>query len=806
MFSGFIGQFGSSFGGLPCIVTLSCFMIFVCAACLLVCFVWRGMGSGFPEKLHFRTMMVNRIGGPCGRDCSAPKSSTHCGGSFACLGAVSSQCTRMESGMHMASALREWAEPDAYGSIALDKGECLADAFRNAFAAYAERPCLGLRREDGEFVWVSYAAFEQESRALGRELQRLLPPGTHVGIVGHNCYEWFLADFACLWAGFPSVPLSEAWDSGIMEAVLHQADVAACCCTPAELPKVLGVAARVPRLTLTVLLEASAAAPALGPEAALSAPDGPRQYSLAGLLANAAAAGGAPATRRAGDALHTILHTSGTTGIPKGVMYCDRLWLTNMVTYPGTSTVGFSYMPLAFITDRHTVYRALWNGGRVGMRTPGARDTTDQLFPDLLAVQPTLLKGVPSFREHVHEASRMVQDRQLRILGGRAALLCCGAGALRTEVAQYFAACTTAAGAPLTFLEAYGGTECGNLASDRALRPHVQWRLLSPETGWPLPDLQGPGAVQTGAMMFSGYYKDPERTAAAFTEDGVYRTGDVVRVTLPGPGDPAVRVEVVGRAKTSIKLANGKWVQPEPPEDLYRAVPGVRLIFVHGDSGHDLLVAVVDPSTDVPAADAAAWEARLVLRLRARGRGCCRARAVLTGGRDPERHRKAGAPRAVPALWRGPGGAAAGAEAVRTAGAPRRRTILRGARGDVPGGGAHRGAVCDNGGPAQPCGHYAPGGGHCVGSVTDREGERGGQPRVGLRAGRRTAGPGCQGRRRGPSPLHRHALRLEGCVRCVLRQPEGRARGGCHGAQCGWRGHWRFCHRGHGVCRPVRPG
>ena len=44
--------------------------------------------------------------------------------------------------------------------------------------------------------------------------------------------------------------------------------------------------------------------------------------------------------------------SAGTTGLPKGVVYTDELWLTNMASYPGALDVGFSYMPLAFITDR----------------------------------------------------------------------------------------------------------------------------------------------------------------------------------------------------------------------------------------------------------------------------------------------------------------------------------------------------------------------------------------------------------------------------------------------------------------------
>ena len=83
---------------------------------------------------------------------------------------------------------------------------------------------------------------------------------------------------------------------------------------------------------------------------------------------------------------------------PKGVVYTDGLWLANMQSYEGAQ-VGFSYMPLAFITDRHTVYTALWNGGCVGIATARQGGDTAQIFRDLLAVRPTVLKGVPAFWE-----------------------------------------------------------------------------------------------------------------------------------------------------------------------------------------------------------------------------------------------------------------------------------------------------------------------------------------------------------------------------------------------------------------------
>ena len=141
----------------------------------------------------------------------------------------------------------------------------------------------------------------------------------------------------------------------------------------------------------------------------LPQPTGLQRSSLPELMARGAALTAAPRLRPP-SAIHTILHTSGTTGAPKGVIYSDRLWLANMVTYDNAfPQVGFSYMPLAFITDRHTVYTTLWNGGRVGLLTPAAAgaDFDRGFFDDLLEVKPTVLKGVPKLWEQVLNGGRL---------------------------------------------------------------------------------------------------------------------------------------------------------------------------------------------------------------------------------------------------------------------------------------------------------------------------------------------------------------------------------------------------------------
>eukprot|EP01062_Namystynia_karyoxenos_P018182 TRINITY_DN16759_c0_g1_i4.p1 TRINITY_DN16759_c0_g1~~TRINITY_DN16759_c0_g1_i4.p1 ORF type:complete len:1198 (+),score=368.56 TRINITY_DN16759_c0_g1_i4:83-3595(+) len=515
------------------------------------------------------------------------------------------------------------------------EGDCCAAAFAARFALYAERPCLGTRTAEGRYDWVSYGALQRRAAAAAAGLAALgLGRGDLVGIIGANSIEWFVADLACLFAGAVSVPLSETWDPETFAGVAHKCGVKCIIADPAHAPAAVSAARRTPCIRAVAVSGGAEQVAAADPGYALSAPAAGGWFAHPIEVRSLEHSGAPPVelVRRGPGELHTVLHTSGTTGLPKGVEYTDALWLRNMQRHRAAVTVGYSYMPLAYITDRHTVATTLWNGGRVGIAAAasggaeGSADRAAAIFRDLQEVRPTVLKGVPKFWESVHLAARNVRDTGLSILGGRAHTLVCGAGALPQEVADWFReSCrvpvlqiedpSQTLERPVQFFVGYGSTEAGNLAQNRRILPHVQWKLL-PVEGLPAdPDL-GEFAVKTGDMMFSGYFREGGRTAEAFTEDGYYRLGDLVRITREADG--TALVDVIGRAKSTIKLGNGRWVFTESLEDFYRQVPGVRYVWLYGDSSRDQLVGVVD--AEAPGVSATEMLGRLRAHAAAGGR------------------------------------------------------------------------------------------------------------------------------------------------------------------------------------------
>ncbi|MFI5501552.1 acyl-CoA synthetase [Nocardia asteroides] len=287
-----------------------------------------------------------------------------------------------------------------------------------------------------------------------------------------------------------------------------------------------------------------------------------------------------------------ILYTSGTTGAPKGVLLSraaiaaglDALAEAWAWTWKDTLVHG---LPLFHV---HGLILGLLGPLRVGSPVIHTGKPTPEAYA---AAGGSLYFGVPTVW------SRVVEQPELARRLGKARLLVSGSAPLPVPVFEKLAELTGQAP-----VERYGMSETMITLSTRAdgeRRPGwvgtpvrgVQTRLRD-ESGAPVPhDGESIGALQVrGPMLFGGYLNRPEATAADWTEDGWFRTGDVAVIDAEGFH------RIVGRESIDLIKSGGYRIGAGELETALLGHPAVAEVAVVGLPDDDLgqrVVAFVVP-------------------------------------------------------------------------------------------------------------------------------------------------------------------------------------------------------------------
>ncbi len=266
----------------------------------------------------------------------------------------------------------------------------------------------------------------------------------------------------------------------------------------------------------------------------------------------------APVARGAGD-LAALLYTSGTTGRPKGAMLTQGNLLSNAEALAGLWRFTGRDVLLHALPVFHThglfvaVNTVLLAGGSL-LWLPGF-DAGEVLR---LLPRATAMMGVPTFYTRLLDHPGLTRDA---VAGVR--LFVSGSAPLLPESHLAWTARTGHA-----ILERYGMTETNMSASN----PYEGERRPG-TVGFPLPGvevrLNGADEIEVrGPNVFRGYWNLPDRTAAEFTADGFFRTGDIGRF------DPDGYLRIVGRAKDLV-ITGGLNVYPVEVEEALDRAAGV---------------------------------------------------------------------------------------------------------------------------------------------------------------------------------------------------------------------------------------
>jgi fatty acid CoA ligase FadD9 len=313
------------------------------------------------------------------------------------------------------------------------------------------------------------------------------------------------------------------------------------------------------------------------------------------------------------DRLAMIMYTSGSTGLPKGAMYTERmvlkLWTNELrPDFADIPVFNVNFMPLNHLGGRIPLSSSFQAGG-TSYFVPESDLST--LFDDWNLVRPTEMGMVPRVAEMLYQRYQSAVERlvaqgaetesaevqakaELReqVLGGRIVTSFCTTAPLAAEVKTFIEACLD-----VHVMDGYGLTEVGMVTKDGLITrpPVIEYKLVDvPELGYFLTDKPYPrGELLVKSLTaFPGYFKRPDVTANAFDPNGYYQTGDVMAELGPD------HLAYVDRRNNVLKLAQGEFVAVARLEAVFSSAALVRQIFVYGNSERPYLLAVVVPTAE----------------------------------------------------------------------------------------------------------------------------------------------------------------------------------------------------------------
>jgi feruloyl-CoA synthase len=429
-----------------------------------------------------------------------------------------------------------------------------------------DRTFIAQREVGGAWRSLSYVETFAQVCAIGQALlDRGLSVDRPVAILSDNDIEHALLALACMHVGVPYAPVSPAYslistDFGRLRQVFRLL-------TPG-----LVFAANAERF-------ASAIEAAVPPDTEVIATHVQTHGRNATSFGALQTTSPTPAIELASDAVgpETIakfLLTSGSTGQPKAVINTQRMLCSNqqmlvqaLPSLLETPPVLVDWLPWNHTAGgNHNFGLVLYNGGTLyiddGKPVPGQIEKTVRNLRD---VSPTFYLNVPRGYEALLPHLR--QDAALRkSFFSRLGLLQYAGAVLPQPVWKAYEELAVATcGERILWITGYGATETApavmftNRGASRAGTvglpiDGVQMKLV------PLADKLE--ARFRGANITPGYWRAPELTAAAFDEEGYYRTGDALRFL--DAADPQQGLEFDGRITEDFKLTTGTWVSVGP--------------------------------------------------------------------------------------------------------------------------------------------------------------------------------------------------------------------------------------------------
>jgi len=302
------------------------------------------------------------------------------------------------------------------------------------------------------------------------------------------------------------------------------------------------------------------------------------------------------------DSLATLIYTSGTTGTPKGVMLTHNNIASNIqaslerVPFTMKEINGqnvLSYLPLSHIFERMITYLYLVMGARIHYI-----EKVDEIKDDFLHVKPFFFATVPRLLEKIQTgikvrgqefsgfkknlyywavyfaedynperppaglkalkykiADKVVYSKVRELFGGNLRGMISGGAALSPDIFRFINA-----------LGVYCGQGYGLTETSPVITVQEPGNLRAGSSGKAITDVnikiaEDDEILVQGPNVMKGYFKEPEMSKEAFTEDGWFKTGDVGKIDEDG------NLFITDRKKSLFKLSTGKYIAPQNVEN-----------------------------------------------------------------------------------------------------------------------------------------------------------------------------------------------------------------------------------------------
>ncbi|KFM78781.1 Long-chain-fatty-acid--CoA ligase 3, partial [Stegodyphus mimosarum] len=544
--------------------------------------------------------------------------------------------------------------------------ETMGELFERAVAKYSRKNCYGVREvlgeeEEqlksgklfrklrlGEFKWLSYNDVKERVDQISKGLLLLgIQSRQPVVLLAETRVEFILTAQACFSVNIPVVTLyATLGEDGLIHGIT-ETEVTHIITSVELLPKLKSILHRVPAVTHIIYMEG------LSSPSTENLPSSVKLISFSQMEENGKTLSDVKYTPAVADDLAIIMYTSGSTGVPKGVMMTHRNVVTTVKGLNGVlkhsslqlreSDVYIAYLPAAHILELASECYLTSVGVQVGFSSP--QTLTDfstgvkaGAKGDLKILKPTLMVSVPLMLDRIRKSilhlagregtfSRLMFDFAVSykkfwsekgfrtpkldkkllktyhdFMGGNLRVIMCGSAPLSPDTQSFIRCCLN-----VPVLQGYGLTETSASATVMDYDDFSNGRVGAPlttcklrlvdwkEGSYFVTDKPNPRGeiVLGGDCLTLGYFKNAVQTKEAFkTENGVrwFYTGDIGEVFPNGT------LKIIDRKKDLVKLQFGEYVALGKVEAELKTCPLIENICVFGNGLQTYLVAIVIPS------------------------------------------------------------------------------------------------------------------------------------------------------------------------------------------------------------------